>query len=73
MKYESLPIFKASMDYCVYVENIVRYFDRYHKYTIGSDLRSWAKDILFLIQKANLSKEDEKMRYIKKLCDKARE
>lgn len=73
MKYENLPIFKASLDFCVYMENIVRHFDRYHKYTIGSDLRTHAKNILFLIQKANLSSENEKLAYIKKLRDRVEE
>ena len=53
MRYDNLPIYKASLELCVYVETIVKSFDRYHKYTIGSDLRSYAKEILLSIHRIN--------------------
>ena len=56
MYYDNLPIFKSTLDLVVYIETIVKGFDRYHKYTIGSDLRVHSKEILFLINKANISK-----------------
>ena len=34
---------------------IVKSFDKYHKYTIGTDLREYSKKNLFLIHKANIS------------------
>ncbi len=55
MHYDNLPIYKLSMDLCVYVETIVKSFDRYFKYTIGSDLREHSKRILFGVHKANRS------------------
>ncbi len=55
MHYDNLPIYKLSMDLCVYVETIVKSFDRYFKYTIGSDLREYSKRILFGVHKANRS------------------
>ncbi len=66
MKYENLPIYKASLDFCVYMEQIVRNFDRYHKYTIGTDLRENAKKILFLIHRANIDTQN-KEKHIKSL------
>jgi hypothetical protein len=36
---EHLPIYKASYDLCLYLEQVVRSFSRYHKYALGSDLR----------------------------------
>ena len=36
---EHLPIYKASYDLCLYLEQVVRGFSRYHKYTLGADLR----------------------------------
>lgn len=57
MRYDHLPIYKAALDLCVYVETIVRGFEKYHKYTIGGDLRTWSKRILFGIHKANRSYE----------------
>ena len=33
LKSEHLPIYKASFEYLIYCENIVKGFSRYHKYT----------------------------------------
>ena len=35
---EHLPIYKVSYDLCLYIEQVVRGFSRYHKYTLGTDL-----------------------------------
>lgn len=56
------------MRFCVYIETIVKSFERYHKYTIGVDMRIYSKDILFLIHRAN-SKEDKRVD-LEKLRDK---
>jgi hypothetical protein len=55
--YENLPIYKAALDLAIYIEKIVRFFSRYHKYTIGTDLRDTSRRILVLVAKANI-KED---------------
>ncbi len=34
--YENLHIYKKSLELAVYIENVVRNFSRYHKYTIGN-------------------------------------
>jgi len=52
--YENLPVYKKALDLTVYFENIVRHFDRYHKYTVGSELRDLSRRILFLIARANI-------------------
>ena len=39
---EHLPIYKRSYDLCLYLEPVVRGFSRYHKYTLGADLRDGA-------------------------------
>lgn len=52
--YEGLPIYKAAIDLVVYFETIVRGFSRYHKYTIGTELRNLSYAILFLISEANI-------------------
>jgi len=45
--YEHLPIYRKAMEVAVYFENTVRHFSRYHKYTLGSELREvygiWGK------------------------------
>ena len=61
MRYDNLPIFKSAMRLCVYVEIIVKSFDKYHKYTIGVDLREYSKKNLFLIHRANISYSKNKL------------
>ena len=34
-KYDHLPIYKKAMELMVFLENAVRGFSRYHKYSIG--------------------------------------
>ena len=34
--YENLFIYKKSLELAVHIENVVRNFSRYHKYTIGN-------------------------------------
>ena len=55
--YENLPIYKKALDLTIYIETIVRSFSRYHKYTVGTDLRNLSKRILVLIAKANSKNE----------------
>ncbi len=57
-KYEHLPIYKKAMDLAVYIENAVRGFSRYHKYSIGADLRNLSRRVVTLIISAN-SREDK--------------
>jgi len=45
------------MDIAIYVENIVRGFSRYHKYTLGADLRNLSRAALRLIIQANSERE----------------
>lgn len=68
MRYDNLPIYKSALDLCVYMETIVRGFEKYHKYTIGADLRVHSKELLLLIHKANISYQKEM--YLEELRDK---
>ena len=43
---EHLPIYKAAYDLCLYLEQVVRRFSCYHKYTLGTDLRDGARRVL---------------------------
>ncbi len=54
-QYEHLPIFKKAYDLTLYFEKIVRHFSRYHKYTVGAELRNLSREILRLIRQANNS------------------
>jgi len=51
--YENLRVYKKSLELVMYLENTVRGFDRYHKYTVGSEMRNLARTILVLVAKAN--------------------
>jgi|TARA_B100001964_G_scaffold242415_1_gene317170 hypothetical protein len=52
-KYEHLPIYKEAFDLTLYFEKVVRNFSRYHKYTLGTDLRNLSREILKMIISAN--------------------
>ena len=54
---EHLPIYKASYDLCLYFEQVVRNFSRYHKYCLGSDLRDGARRVLKLVVRANARRD----------------
>jgi len=56
-RYEHLPIYKKAMDLTIYCEQIVRNFSRYHKYTLGSELRQKSREVVKLIIKANSTVE----------------
>ena len=56
-RYEHLPIYKKAMDLTIYFEKIVKNFSRYHKYTLGSELRQRSREIVEVIIKANSVKE----------------
>ncbi len=43
----ALPIYKSALALAVYMEQIVRGFEKYHKYTIGVDLRQKSKELLY--------------------------
>jgi hypothetical protein len=52
-RYEHLPIYKAAMDLTVYIEQVVRNFSRYHKYTLGINLRQQSRELVTLSIRAN--------------------
>ncbi|MDQ7085155.1 MAG: four helix bundle protein [Sulfurovum sp.] len=71
MYYDNLPIFKSALNLVVYIEKIVKGFDRYEKYSIGLDLRLYSKEIMFIIQRANMAQNRQKE--LEQLRDKCEE
>lgn len=69
--YENLPIYKKALELAVYIEQVVRGFSRYHKYTIGSDLRNLSRSLAALIIKANSMAD--KLPALTELRDKSEE
>jgi len=55
--YEHLPIFKKLMDLAVFMEETASRFPRYHKYTLGSELRMLCHRALALVVEANSTAE----------------
>ena len=56
-RYEHLPIYRAAFDLAVHIEKLVRGFTRYHKYSLGSELREQSREILARIIDANQSRD----------------
>ena len=57
---QKFPIFCKALELCVYIETIVKSFDKYHKYTIGEDMRKFSKDMLFIINRVGFAKDKVK-------------
>ena len=56
-RYEHLPIYKKALDVAVHFEKTVAGFSRYHKYTLGADLRNKSREVIRIILRANSSRE----------------
>ncbi len=69
--YENLPIYKKAFELIVCVENAVRNFSRYHKYSIGTDMRHLSRNLVFLIIQAN--SRQEKVCLLTELRDRSEE
>ena len=52
-RYEHLPIYKAALDLTVHLEKLVAGFSRYHKYTLGTEMREGSRAVLMQVLKAN--------------------
>jgi len=56
-RYEHLPIYKAALDAAVHFEQVVAGFSRYHKYTLGTELRRASREVVLGIIRANSARE----------------
>jgi len=52
-RYEHLPIYKSALDLCVHFEKLVAGFSRYHKYTLGTEMRAGSRAVLMQVLRAN--------------------
>ncbi len=52
-RYEHLPIYRDALALAVHFEQIVAGFSRYHKYTLGTELRNASRKTVTLIIRAN--------------------
>ena len=56
-RYEHLPIYKQALDVAVHFEKVVAGFSRYHKYTLGSELRNQSRGVVAAVVKANAARD----------------
>jgi hypothetical protein len=56
-RYEHLPIYKQALDVAVHFERVVAGFSRYHKYTLGTELRNKSREVVALVVKANAARD----------------
>ena len=69
-RYEHLPIYKKAMELSIYLQNMVRNFSRYNKYSIGTDLRDLSRHILLLVIRANSARQKtEALQELVESCD----
>ena len=52
-RYEHLPVYRQAMEVAVWFEQAVAGISRYHKYTLGRELRNLSREIDGLIARAN--------------------
>jgi N-formylglutamate amidohydrolase len=55
--YEHVPICKTAMDLAVYLDRVELKFSRYHKCTLGSDLREQSRESVTMIIRAHSRRE----------------
>ena len=58
-RYEHLPIYKSALDMTVHFERLVAGFSRYHKYTLGTELREASPAVLMQVVRANNAQRGE--------------
>jgi four helix bundle protein len=69
--YEALPIYKAAMDLVVALDGAVRKFSRFHKYTLGSQLRESALAVVLQVARGNQRLERDEA--LQLACQRAEE
>jgi len=78
-RYEHLPIYREAYDLTLHIEKVVQNFSRYHKYTLGADLRNGMRAVLVMIIQANdmadraetlltLRRQLETLKVLSRLC-----
>lgn len=65
--YRRLPIWKAAFDLAVHLEKTVRRFSRYHKYTLGGDLRRGSQRLCVLVARAGTSRGEARAAALEEL------
>jgi hypothetical protein len=56
-RYEHLPVYRSALAMAVQLERVVAGFSRYHKYTLGTELRNTSREIVGLVIRANSARD----------------
>jgi hypothetical protein len=65
-RYEHLPIYRDALNLAIHFEKIVAGFSRYHKYTLGTELRNASrKAVTLIIQANNQSDKQQALRVLR--------
>jgi hypothetical protein len=59
MHNQELPLYKATLDLCVYVDTIVKNQEKYHKYGIGDELRKCTREMFYIVGRTTYAKDKE--------------
>ncbi len=59
MSIKNLPIWRDANRFLLSIEKVVKHFPRYHKYTLGSELRKNALEVCNLVQMAWQQKKQQ--------------
>lgn len=59
-RHEHLPIYKAALAMTVHFDNLVAGLSRYHKYTLGTELREGSRAVLQQVLRADNAATREK-------------
>ena len=52
-RYEHLPIYRDALNLALHFEKIVANFSRYHKYTLGTEMRKASRQAVKMVIHAN--------------------
>lgn len=63
--YEHLPIYRDALNLAVHFEKTIAGFSRYHKYTLGTELRNASRQAVKLVIHAN--SQSDKVQALKAL------
>lgn len=69
--YEGLPIYKLTSELAVMLDQVVRGFARFHKYTLGTKLREGAIELVVLVSRCN--QREQRDQWLPVLCAKVEE
>lgn len=68
MDYKRLPVWREATRLMVEIENVVRCFSKYHRYTVGAELRSVVMRIGQVLHRA-FSRKNNKHKLVQQLAE----